>query len=732
MSRFARSVSCSLCLLMAITVGCNGCNRTKPGTSATGTSAAKGGANPAAGTEQGGTKQIIPINRDPQSLEGNWVMLLTDQGRDKYIWIVRLSKGADGKLGAEFVDATRDRLKPQIVEAAVEDSLVRLKIKNTIAMIDFQGVFDGRAIRGTLANGTQALYPARLLNTDEISLTDYVDDAGPPGSDVFQKAIVAMKQQPDLKEIVRLASENRTSPTSLDVLGGLVANQSKFRVSDAELVEAIDEYLECAKLWGPRMVVKVALGSAESLVNGRRQPETSLKLLARAEEAHADKSDEFFKRYLANFRDAANIQIALNQSRSESEADRAEAHDTLTKLLAAQPYNAEVLLALATRCQATKQTDEAIAYYSDIVALPLLEPYLMSLRAGQPAGDPTPSELLKKLWTERQGDDTGLAEHLAETYRTKIDVLIREIREKSPKPASADVGDHTVLVELFTGAQSPACIASDLAMTAMSAEYPLTDLVVLRYHQHIPGPDGMANQDGEDRFAYYEGASIPAVAVDGMVLDANQIPYAGPVQYTGTAYNVIRQFIDLRRKQSTPIRLQLEAGVVEGELSVQAEVTGVTEEQLPMLRLRLALAEDLVEAVTQNGVRRHEMLVREMPGGARGIAPKKGELKFAYSMPVTDLQLHLDEYIQRYESGKKLKFPAEMKPPIRGAFHLVGWVQIASDKVDEKNPQKLIVQTATVPVAGLHPVAASAGSSPKNAVAPAGSPSTPPVPALPE
>ena len=732
MSRFARSVGCSLCLLMVLLAGCG---KTKPGTAAGNASTTEDGVASTTSKAQGSSTKIVPVNRDPKSLEGNWVMVVTDKGRDKYIWILRLTRGDNGKLNGELIDTTKDSNKPQIVETVVEDSLVTLKIKNTQATIEFQGLFDGHAIRGTLANGMQEAYTARLLNTEATGLTDYVDEAGPPASDVFQKSIAAMKEQPNTKEIVRIASEHRTSPMSLEVLSGWLSMQSRFPVTDAELLGLVDEYIECAKIWGPRMVVKAELTSAEQLIAGRRLPEVALKHLARAEELHGDKT-ESFQQFMSAYRASAEILIGLNKSRSESEADRAEAHAALLKLLPAQPYNAEILLALATHCQATKQTDAAIAYYSDIVALPLLEQFLMSLRAGQPAGDPTPGDQLKKLWIERNGDEKGLDEHLSEVHNSKIDALIHEIRQKQPAIAPADVGDHTVLVELFAGGQSPPSVAADLAVTAMSAEYPLTELVVLRYHQHIPGPDGLANQDGEDRFAYYEAASTPTVAVDGMVLDPNQIPYAGPIQFSGTAYNMVRQFIVLRRQQSTPIRLQLEAGVADGQLSIRAAVTGATEEQLPMLRLRLALAEDVIESRMPNGIRHHEMLVREMPGGARGIAPKKGELKYDYIMPVTDLQLHLDEYIQRFEAGNKLEFPAEMKPPIRGPFHLVGWIQIQSDKSDAKNPAKLIVQTAAVPVTGLGPAAKAADSppsvAPKNAVAPASSSTAPPAPALPE
>jgi len=732
MSLFARTVSWSLCLSAVVGIGCD---RTKPGGTTVGSSATEDGANPNAPKVEGAARTIVPINRDPKSLEGNWVMVLTIQGRDHYVWIVQLSRGADGKLSGEVIDTTKDKLNPKIVETLVEDQLVKLKIINTQTTIEFHGLFDGHAIRGTLANGMQELYTARLLNTEAASLADYVDEAGPPASDIFQNAFKAMKDQPNLQEILRIASEHRTSPITLEVLSGMLAMQDKFRFADAELLGLIDESIECAKIWGPRMVVKTELRCSENLIANRRLPEVALKHLARAEELHENASDDF-KRYLTPYRESAEIQIALTRSRSESEAERAEAHLALKDSLKTQPYNAEILLALATHAEATKQTDDAIAYYSDIVALPLLEHFLMSLRMGQPAGDPTPSDQLKKQWIERNGDDKGLDEHLSEVHRTKIDALIREIREKSPAAAASELGDHAVLVELFAGGQGPSCVAADLAVTALSRAYPLNEVIALRYHQHIPGPDGLVNQDGEDRFAYYEAAKTPTVVIDGLVLDSQQFPYAGPMQLSGTAYNRIHQIVDLRRKQSTPIRLQLEAGVANGELSIRAEVTGATEEQLPSLRLRMALAEDVVESRMPNGIRRHEMLVREMPGGARGIAPKKGELKYSYSMPVTDLQLHLDEYIQRFEAGNKLEFPAEWKPPIRGQFHLVGWVQIQGDKTDEKNPAKLIVQSAAVPVSGLNSVAGAADSSPsvtpKNSAAPAGSSPVPPAPALPE
>ena len=184
MSRLTRSVGCSLCLLMVVVTGCN---RTKPGTATAGAAGSKDGADPKAVKTPGSTKQIVPINRDPKSLEGNWVMVLTLQGRDHYAWIVRLSKGADGKVSGEVIDSSKDSLKPQIVETVVEEPLVKLKIKNTQAAIDFQGLFDGHAIRGTLANGVQELYTARLLNTEATGLPTTRTMPGHPAPMSFRR-----------------------------------------------------------------------------------------------------------------------------------------------------------------------------------------------------------------------------------------------------------------------------------------------------------------------------------------------------------------------------------------------------------------------------------------------------------------------------------------------------------------------------------------------------------------
>ena len=55
--------------------------------------------------------------------------------------------------------------------------------------------------------------------------------------------------------------------------------------------------------------------------------------------------------------------------------------------------------------------------------------------------------------------------------------------------------NKVAVLELFTGAQCPPCVAADVAFDALEKSYKHTDLILLQYHMHIPGPDPLTNPD---------------------------------------------------------------------------------------------------------------------------------------------------------------------------------------------------------------------------------------------
>lgn len=733
-----------LCLLLLLAIG--GCNRTPKPADPGASSAETGGADAAAGGAP--ASRIIPVRRDVKDLEGNWVMVTTLQARDYYLWIAQLKKNDKGQFEGDVLDIAKNEkspfhpflssMEPALQAVEIDGTSVKLKCKSKLGTFDFEGQFDGVAVRGTLAANPQEILIGRLLPTDASKLSDYVTDALPPAIDLFTNAIKSMQNQPDPKVILKLARENRTSPVSLETVYGMLTLHARAGFDDATVLAIIAQYIDLAKVWGPRMQIQAEVAVAQQMVTSARLPAEALKHLDEAEKLLGENA-EAMKSRIQMFREQAEIQVSLAKSHSKSDEDRAAAHTELQAALSKQPFNAEILFALAEYAAATGKDDVAIEYYSTIVALPLLEQFVLARRAGQPAGDPTPSEVLTELWTKRHGDKEGLDPHLSKLHQERLASLRNELRQAGPPVPPPDSGDHTVLVEFFTGGQMPPAVATEVAMDAIRETYSTSQVVTLRYHQHVPGPDGLVNQESEDRYAFYEQGRIPIVALDGALLDPDQVPYGGFVQTSGTAYTIFRAVLDPRVKQSTPIRIELSAAIENGDLAIEAAVTGATEEQLPSLRLRLALAEETVEAPMPNGIRSHAMVVREMPGGARGIAPKKGELKFSSSMPASDLQHHLDDYMTRYEAGNKIEIPAAAKPGIRNRLFLVGWVQ--NDKLAQDHPEigRAILQTAIIPVTG-------SGSGTESKTEPNPQPpntstekpptdkavATPPAPALPE
>jgi hypothetical protein len=412
---------------------------------------------------------------------------------------------------------------------------------------------------------------------------------------------------------------------------------------------------------------------------------------------------ESYAPMIDSLRDVANVNLRIQElaSGSASDAQRTAAFAELTELLKKQPFNAEILYALAKEAEKTGQTDSAMTYLSDLVALPMLEFYAIQSRAGQPPDTATPTEMLKALWSKKNGSDSdeAFSQFVDEIYRKRIGEYLAEIQQKVPAIPAADGGNQTVLVELFTGMQCPPCVAADLSLSAIGKTFPTSKVIVIRHHQHVPLPDGLVNQDSEERGTYYETGATPTVAVNGLVIDPRF--YAGQIQAAANAYLVFRRVIDPLVVEKTDVQLEVSANVTDGLLNASVVATGIPEDVLPSCRLRMAIVENDVRTAIlnhPNGVRDHEFLVREMLGGAKGIPPKKGELKYSITMKLEEIQEHAVEYIKQYETGRRIKFPDAMKPPIKGELSLVAWVQ--NDKVDEKVEikGKMVLQSALVPI----------------------------------
>src|SRR5882757_6619769 len=63
--------------------------------------------------------------------------------------------------------------------------------------------------------------------------------------------------------------------------------------------------------------------------------------------------------------------------------------------------------------------------------------------------------------------------------------------------------------------ECPPCVAADVAASAVESTYAESEVIVLRYHQHIPAPDPLANEASDERFSSYDVKGTPALYVNG-------------------------------------------------------------------------------------------------------------------------------------------------------------------------------------------------------------------------
>ena len=684
-----------LIFLFVFAIGCNSKTSTSVSTE-------DGGANVPADNAGKPKKSLIPVKRDVKTIEGNWVIVVTNQRNDSYRWMIKLSRGADGKFVGEMLDTSRDQDqndKTQLVKTDVQDDSVKLFFKTLHATFDFEGSFQQGFIRGNIRTNPNEVLLTRLLPTDEKTLENFAPTGLPPATDIFESLMKSKDVKAD--DFLKAARENRNSPIAQDVFASLIQRHIPAKFDETKLKEVIENYLSAAKLWGQRWVARAEIVTALSLINGRQFTTMGFQHLDAAEQNLGEDRAPMAEAFTA-YREAANVILRTQDITSLSSSDdtKAAASTELTQLLKKQPYNPEILSALATQAERTGQTDLAINYLADVVSIPMLEPTLLGLRAGQPPDTPTPTESLKKLWSQKNGSEDGYPEFVDESYRKKIGDYLNEITESIPAQPAANRGNKRVLVELFTCMQSPQCVSADLAVSALGKTYAPDEVIIVRHHQHIPAPDGMVNQDSEERGAYYEAGSTPVIVVNGMPVDPRY--YSGPIQMAAQAYAILRKnIIDTQLMEKTEVALELTAAIADGQLNISAAATGIPEDVLPSCRLRLAIVENEVHTMIpfgSNGIRNHEFLVRDMLGVAKGIPPKKGELKYSASIPMADLQQHLVDYIKRYEAGRRIEFLTEMKPPIKGALSLVAWVQ--NDKADPQSRFKLVLQSALIPIEG--------------------------------
>jgi hypothetical protein len=255
-----------------------------------------------------------------------------------------------------------------------------------------------------------------------------------------------------------------------------------------------------------------------------------------------------------------------------------------------------------------------------------------------------------------------------------------------PFAGRKDKSKRAVLVELFTGAQCPPCVAADLAFDALEKSYKPSEVVLLQYHLHVPGPDVLTNPDSEARQEFY-GKSIrgtPTIMFNGK-------PGAGGGGGADAAQGKFRDYqiiIDPLLEKPAAVALDLKAVRKGDKVHIQAKANDL-EKPGPKVRLRLALVENWVRYRAPNGMRYHSRVVRALPGGPEGLALSKKDTEHAVVVDLAELETKLNKYLNDFTKNEA-PFPDAQRPMRFRDLSVVAFVQ--NDETSE------VLQALEVPV----------------------------------
>jgi protein-disulfide isomerase len=219
---------------------------------------------------------------------------------------------------------------------------------------------------------------------------------------------------------------------------------------------------------------------------------------------------------------------------------------------------------------------------------------------------------------------------------------------------------RVVVLELFTGAQCPPCVAADVAFDALQKTYKSSDLVLIQYHLHIPQPDPLTNNDTVARAQSYSVNSTPTVFFNG-----KPVPKGDPAGGGGfmpgaeTKYEAYRAKIDPLLEQPTNVQVQATAKRAGNIIQIAGEVNGV-EKPGPNVKVRVLLVEESVRYVGTNKLRFHHQVVRAMPNGPDGQAIDKEMMKFTAKVDLDALRKDLTTFLD-LQAGK-FPFPRPGRP----------------------------------------------------------------------
>ena len=225
-------------------------------------------------------------------------------------------------------------------------------------------------------------------------------------------------------------------------------------------------------------------------------------------------------------------------------------------------------------------------------------------------------------------------------------------------------------MELFTGAQCPPCVAADVAFDVLGKTYKPSELVLIQYHLHIPGPDPMTNAATEARA---EALQCQQHAVHLLQRQSQGAAAAARWRAAEKKYEAYRAIIDPLLEEPAACKIKATARQVGDKIQIQTDVADLDKPGKDA-KLHVLLVEETIRFVGSNKLRFHHQVVRAMPGGAAGVAVMNPAQSVNQEVDLGNLRKQLVGYLDHYEETMRT-FPQVSRPLDFHGLRVIAFLQ---------------------------------------------------------
>ena len=227
------------------------------------------------------------------------------------------------------------------------------------------------------------------------------------------------------------------------------------------------------------------------------------------------------------------------------------------------------------------------------------------------------------------------------------------------------MSDRAVLVEVLSGAGLPQSVATDLAADQVQRTYKPTEAIVLHYHLHLNGVDMLTSPLAVERLNDYvrkvRREEFPFAAVAGKPVQTG----GGLLSDSEKHYKTLRKSIDEELEKPANVKLALTSEKGEKGYTLKAKVTDLANPAETM-SLRFAIAEEKVRHRGANGLRYHHMIVRALPGGAKGFPLPKKDHEQTVNVDLDEVRKEIKNHLESVTQSEGDALPADAPLSLQG------------------------------------------------------------------